>query len=124
MSARRHVLAALLALEAVNSVSWASRILSAAAAYDVVVLGMVLLRVLVSALQGVSAWLLISHALPAVALARLALISSAVLLVFEVGLRLSPSGLTPGTRLPVIVAYAVYALAGVRALAQLDRDQV
>jgi hypothetical protein len=99
----------LLVLEALNTMVWASRLVSAAAAYDVVVLLMVGLRVVVAALQLAAAWLLSSHALPAVTFARIAFILSAVLLVFELGARLSPSSILPGLRLPAIVGYALYA---------------
>ena len=117
------VLAVLLALEALNAVLWAARIISAAAVYDVVVLLMVLLRVVVSALQGASAWLLIGGALPAVTFARLAWILSAVLLVFEIGFRLSPSSVQPGLRMPFIAVYALYALSCIRALALIERAE-
>ncbi len=71
----------LLALEALNALLWASRIVSAAAAYDAVVLVMVALRVAVAALQLASARLLSTRALPGVTFARLAVILLAGLLV-------------------------------------------
>ena len=119
----RAVVALLLAVEALNSLLWASRILSAAAAYDIVVLGMVGARVVVSALQGASAWMLVTRALPAIPLARLAFVSAAVLLVFEVGMRLSPSSLPPALRLPVVVAYALYAASCAAGLTRLARSE-
>lgn len=119
----RMALAVLLAIEALNSVLWAARILSAAPAYDVVVLFMVLLRVAVSALQGVGAWMLTGNALPAFTFARLAFTLAAVLLVFEIGFRLSPSSIQPGLRLPVVVAYVLYAWSCVRALALVERAE-
>ncbi len=113
----------LLALEALNALLWSSRILSAAAAYDVVVLGMVIARIVVSALQGASAWMLMSRALPAFTFARLAFGLSAVLLVFEVALRLAPSNLPPGLRLPVVMAYVLYASSCIGALSRLERAE-
>lgn len=123
MPGLRATLVVLLVLEALNALLWAARIVSAAVVYDTVVLAMVLLRVLVSALQGVSAWLLAGRALPAIALARLAFVLSALLLVFEIGFRLSPSSVQPGLRLPIVAVYAVYALTCIRGLGYLARAE-
>jgi hypothetical protein len=123
MRGLRTLLAVMLALEALNAVLWAARIVSAAPAYDALVLGMVLLRVAVSALQGASAWMLVGRALPAITFARLAFAASAVLLVLEIGFRFSPSSIQPGLRMPVIVAYILYASSCVRALALLERAE-
>lgn len=117
------MVALLLALEALNSLLWASRILSAAPAYDLLVLCLVGVRVVVSAMQGASAWMLVTHALPAVPVARMAFGASAVLLVFEVGMRLSPSSLPPGVRGPVVVAYVLYAASCAAGLTRLDRSE-
>jgi hypothetical protein len=119
----RTVFSVLLAIEALNSLLWASKILSAAAAYDVVVLGMVGVRVVVSALQGASAWMLATGALPGIPLARLAFGASAVLLVLELGIRLSPSSLPPALRVPVVVAYGLYAASCVVWLTRLEREE-
>ena len=123
MTALRTTIAILLAFEAVNAALWSARIVSAAAAYDAVVLGMVLLRVLVSALQGVSAWLLAGRALPGLVFARWAFALSAVLMVFELGFRLSPSSVLPGLRIPLIAAYGLYAGMCIGALRYLDRAE-
>jgi len=123
MPGLRALFVVLLVVEALNALLWAARIVSAAAAYDTVVLVMVLFRVLVSALQGVSAWLLAGRALPAVALARLAFALSAVLLVLEIGFRLSPSSVQPGLRLPIVAAYAAYALTCIRGLGYVARAE-
>jgi hypothetical protein len=117
----RMLLAVLLAVEALNALLWSSRILSAAPAYSAGVLLMVLLRVLAAALQGTAAWLLTGGAPAAVPLARLAFAFSAVLLVGEVGFRLAPSSLPPGLRMPVVVAYGLYALSCLRGLALIER---
>ena len=117
----RMLLAILLAFEAVNALLWSSRILSAAPAYSALVLTMVLLRVVVSAAQGAAAWLLIAGAPAGVPLARLAFVSSAVLLSGEIGLRLSPSSLQPGVRLPLVGAYWLYALSCLRGLSLVER---
>jgi hypothetical protein len=123
MAGVRATFVVLLVLEALNALLWAARIASAAAVYDTVVLVMVLLRVLVSALQGVSAWLLANRALPAVALARLAFGLSAALLVFEIGFRLSPSSVQPDLRFPIVAAYVAYALTCIRGLGYLARAE-
>jgi hypothetical protein len=121
MRGLRTVIAMLLAIEALNSVLWSARILSAAAAYGAVVLVMVLLRVATSALQATSAWMLTGRALPALTFSRVAVVSSAVLLTFEIGLRLSPSSILPGLRWPAVVAYGLYALLCLGGLALIDR---
>lgn len=123
MRALRTALAVLLAVEALNSTLWAARIISAAPVYDAVVLLMVLLRVALSGLQGVSAWMLTGGAPPALTFARLAFALSAMLLVFEIGFRLSPSSIQPGLRLPVIAAYILYASSCIRALALIERSE-
>lgn len=117
----RHVLALLLGLEAVNAALWAGRIVSVAAAYDLIVLGMVTLRVGVTALQMASAWMLVTRALPAVAFARASFAVSAVLLVLEIGFRLAPSRVPPGFRMPIVVGYALYAFVCIAILAIVNR---
>jgi hypothetical protein len=123
MRGLRTLLAVLLAVEALNAALWSARIISAAAVYDALVLFMVLLRVAVSALQGASAWMLAGGALPAFTFARLAFASSAILLVFEIGFRLAPSSIQPGLRLPVVVAYILYASSSIRALGSIERSE-
>jgi hypothetical protein len=105
----RYVLVILLGLEVLNTLLWAARIAAYAGAYDATVLAMVLLRVAVATLQAAAAWMLAGRALPGVLFARWGLASSAILLIPEMGLRLSPSSIPPGARLPAIVVYAVYA---------------
>lgn len=122
MAAMRVLLAVLLGIEALNAVLWASRIVSTAAAQDALVLLMVTLRIIVSAVQAAAAWMLMSRALPAVTFARWAFGASAVLLVFEIGLRLAPSSVQPGLREPLVAAYVLYALAGIRALGWIERS--
>jgi len=121
MRGLRTFLAVLLAIEALNTLLWSARILSVAAAYDAVVLLMVLLRVVVAAGQGMAAWLLAGREPAAVPLARLAFVASAVLLVLEVGFRLSPSSVPPGLRGPLVAAYCLYVLSCMRGLAMLAR---
>ena len=116
-------LALLMALEGLNALLWASRIVSAAAAYDAVVLLMVALRVAVAALQLAGAWLLSTRALPGVAFSRLAFILSAALLVLELGVRLSPSSVLPGLRLPIVLGYALYASVAVVILNRIERSR-
>ena len=123
MRALRTILAILLVLEVVNAMLWSSRIVSAAATYDAVVLLMVLIRVAVSALQAISAWMLVERAPPALTFATYGFLLSAVLIVFELGFRLSPSNVTPGLRTPVIVAYILYAGAAVGVIRYLQRTE-
>lgn len=119
----RMILAVLLGVDATNSALWAARIASAAAAHDAVVLGMVALRVAVTALQAVAAWLLVRRAPPAFVLARAAFAGSAVLLVLELGARLAPSSIAPGLRYRYLAAYVLYSLACIRAIGWLERRE-
>lgn len=118
----RIVIAVLLAVEAVNAMLWLSGVLTVAGAHGGVVLMMVALRAAVTALQMASAWMLIERTLSAVTFSRLAFSSSAVLLVLEIGFRLSPSSLTPDWRWPIVVAYAIYAAGCIGSLKFVGRD--
>jgi hypothetical protein len=118
----RLVIAALLAIEAANTIAWLTGILAALAVYDVVVLAMAGGRAVVSALQVASAWMLVTRALPAVSFARLSFLMSAALLILEIGFRLAPSSVPLGLRLPFVTAYALYAAGCIRALVWLDRQ--
>ena len=81
------------------------------------------MRIVVTAVQGMAAWLLIGMAPPAVALARLGFVLSAVLLMAEVGFRLAPTSWPPGLRTPVVAAYALYAMSCLRGLALIERGE-
>ena len=119
----RYVVVILLGLEALNAVLWAGRIVTYFAAYDAAVLVMVLFRAAVTTLQIAAVWMLAGRALAAVLFARWALALSAGLLIFEIGLRMSPSSVPPGLRIPAVVAYAVYAMAAILALGVVRRPE-
>ena len=119
----RYVLVILLGLEALNAVLWAARIVTYFAAYDAAVLLMVLFRAAVTTLQIAAVWMLAGRALPGVLFARWGLALSALLLVFEIGLRMSPSSVPPGLRLPAVVAYALYAMVAILALGFVRRKE-
>lgn len=121
MRALKGLLILLLTLEALNSLLWASRIVSAAAAYDGGVLLMVALRILVAALQAICAWMWAGGAAPAPPLSIVVFLGSAVLLVFELGVRLSPSSLQPDLRWPVVAAYGIYALVCIAVVKRIER---
>lgn len=112
----RRLIAALLIGEAFLTFSWLSRIGSMVVIYDAQVLVFVGLRTGVAALQVTSALMLYRRAPPAARFAQWSLGLSAVLLLFEVGLRFSPSSIQPGLRAPFLAAYAVYAVVGIWAL--------
>jgi hypothetical protein len=99
-----------LMFEAFRSVSWIARILSLAAIYDAPVFVMVALRGAVTALQAVAGLRLWQQAPVGGRLAELGFLSSAVLLVFEVGFVLAPSSIFPDLRWYVVGGYALYAV--------------
>jgi hypothetical protein len=105
----RTALAAAFGLEAILTMSWLARFATMAPAYDTTVWIMVALRAAVTVVQGVAAWLLLQRAPPADLFARAAVLSAAVVLTLEIGARLAPSSLPPGTRTPLIAAYWIYA---------------
>ncbi len=99
----------LLGLEALAGLQGLTRFISIAAAYDATVWLMTALRAIVTVLQGTAAWTLWQALPPGSLFARVAVVSSAVVLTLEIGARLAPSSLPPGTRGPVIVGYWIYA---------------
>lgn len=105
------VVAMALAYEVANSVSWISRIVSFAAAYDATVFVMVGLRAAVTALQASAAWQLWGRLPAGRSFGPASLLASAILLMFELGARLAPSSLPPGQRGIVIAGYTAYAVA-------------
>ena len=116
----RTVVALLLVLEVLNSTLYALRIVSVAAVYSILVLGMVGVRIAVTALQATAAWQLFTRAPSGVALARLGLAASAVLIVLELGFRLAPSNVLPGWRYPTVAAYCLYALVTIAILTWIE----
>lgn len=87
-----------------------ARFVDLAGAYDATVWALTLARGLATALTGAAAYSLIQQRPPARALARLAVLVSALLLTLELGVGLAPNSLTPGTQGPIVGAYWVYAV--------------
>lgn len=99
------------------------RIISFAAIYDAEVFVVVGLRAVVTAFQAAAAWALWRRLPPGPLFGRWALAASAVLLVFELGLRLSPSSITPGLRWPSVIAYGLYAVLSIVVLRPARREK-
>jgi hypothetical protein len=112
-----------LAIEALRSVFWIARILSVVAIYDAVVLGLVAVRAGVTALQGAAVGRLWQGTTAGRRLGELGLVSSAALLVFEIGLSLSPSSVFPDFRWYVVGGYAAYAALAVLVLRSTEPDR-
>ncbi|HWB29418.1 MAG TPA: hypothetical protein VG736_02870 [Vicinamibacterales bacterium] len=119
----RTAIALLLGIEALVGVQGLARFVEVAAAYDATVWMMAALRAVVTVLQGTAAWTLWRAMPPGPLFARVAVVSSAVVLTLEVGAHLAPSSLPPGTRGPVIVAYWVYAALVLLLLRRLSRSR-
>ncbi len=119
----RTAIALLLGIEALVGVQGLARFVEVAAAYDATVWLMAALRAVVTVLQGTAAWTLWRAMPPGPLFARVAVVSSAVVLTLEVGAHLAPSSLPPGTRGPVIVAYWVYAALVLLLLRRLSRSR-
>lgn len=100
--------------------SWIARILSVAAIYDVGVFVMVAVRAAVTALQAQAGLRLWQRAAIGGRLAELGFISSALLLVLEVGFVLAPSSIFPDLRWYVVAIYGLYASLAIVALRFTD----
>ncbi|MEO8482842.1 MAG: hypothetical protein ABI634_11570 [Acidobacteriota bacterium] len=107
----RTVLMVVFGFEALLGIQRLAGFLPVAAAYDGTVWAMTGLRALVTLGQGITAMLLSRRAAQARPLGRAVVLASAVLLTLEIGLRLAPSSLAPGTREPVLATYWLYAAA-------------
>jgi hypothetical protein len=70
----------------------------------------VVARAVVGALQLISGWLLFGARPPAVPIARIAVVSSAVVTTVGIGGRLAPTDLDPAFRWYAVAAYWAYAL--------------
>jgi hypothetical protein len=106
----RLLLAAAFGFEALLGAETLARFVTVAPTYDSTVWVMTALRGLVTLGQGISAMLLWRGAPPAALCGRVVALTSAVLLTLEIGARLAPSSLQPGTREPVMAAYWAYAV--------------
>lgn len=100
---------ALFGLEALLGADTLARFVMVAPSYDTLVWLMMALRGVVTLGQGMVAMLLGRTAPPSAVFGRAVVVASAVVLTLEVGARLAPSNLPPGTRAPVIAAYSAYA---------------
>ena len=101
----------MLGLEAVLGIEGLARFSGVAGAYDGTVWLLTAARAVVTALQTAAAFTLLQRRPPAPALARVAVLSSAALRTLEIGARLAPSSLPPGTHWPVVGLYWLYAAA-------------
>jgi uncharacterized membrane protein (DUF2068 family) len=119
----RKTLALVLGFEAFFGLQGLARFVEIAAAYDATVWLMAALRAVVTVLQGTAAWTLWRAMPPGPLFARAAIVSSAVVLTLEIGARLAPSSLPPGTRGPVIVAYWLYAAVVLLVLRRLSHSR-
>lgn len=105
----RRLVALTLGAEAFLAIGDLTRFLAVAGAYDASVWGLTAVRAVVTVVQGTAAWMLWTHQPPGRLFARVAVLASAVLLTLEVGLRLAPSSLPPGTHGLVLGGYWLYA---------------
>lgn len=103
-------IAACLFVEGTLTVAWLTSLLSTIGIYDATTQLVIGARGVVGTLQLTSAWLLMAGRLPARVFATWAFALSAILIVLELGARLSPSNLDPAFRWPVVAIYGVYAL--------------
>ena len=105
------LLALLLILEVVWTLPRLAAIVYTIAAYDAIAIALIAVRAFVSAMQVSAAMLLMRRRPQGAPIARAALIASAVLLTFEAGLNLAPSGVYPFWRWQIVTAYWLYAIA-------------
>lgn len=96
-------------VEGALTVVWLTSLLSTLSVYRGVTLALIAARAAVGALQITSAWWLFDRRLSAPTIASASLLFSAILRLFEIGLRLSPGDLDPSFRWHAVVAYAAYA---------------
>ncbi len=101
----------LLVAEGVSTVVWLTQLLPTLSWRTGSSVALVVVRAIAGAMQVTSGWWLSTHRPAAVALARAALMLSAVLTTLELGARLAPSNLDPTFRWPLVAAYWMYALA-------------
>jgi hypothetical protein len=109
----RAVLIILLAIEGGVTLLKTTTLVYTIAAYDPVTIVIIASRALVAAGLITSAWLLANDALPARAIARAAVVASAVLYIFDAGLALAPSIAPVFFRTEFLIAYWLYALIAV-----------
>ena len=100
----------LLIIDALLTGVWLANLLPVLAAYDLVVIVLLIARGLTAAALFMGGWLLLGNRPAATAIAGGALIVSAALITIEIGFRQTPSNLDPTFRWPFVVLYWTYAL--------------
>ena len=118
------VISWLLIGESLWTAMWLAQRLGMLAVYDNTARSLLLLRVLVTMAQFVAGWWLQREIPPARTLASTALVSSAVLLVFELGLRLAPTSVVPRWEWIYVGAYGAYALVAMTVLWRHREERV
>ena len=117
------LLPALFALESFLSAVYVAGLIAALPGHDAAAVSLVLLRGGVGAMQFVAAWMLGTKRPPGVALARWALMGSALWTLLGIGFNLAPTNVYPWWRWRVTGAYGLYALAMLGALRVLSRSR-
>ena len=105
------VIALLLIAESLVGALNFTQLISQIGIYAPLTIALILLRAVVNAFLFVGGWTLANRRPQGPALARYALIASAVLTLFDVGLNLAPTMVYPWWRWQVTAAYLVYAAA-------------
>jgi hypothetical protein len=108
----RLLLGVILIVEAAFAGLYTLQLIPALAGYDAIAVGLILARAGVGALQLTGGWQLVQKAPSGPALARLALLLSAVLTTMIVGWRLAPSEIYYWIRWEVVTGYWAYAVVG------------
>lgn len=107
----RRVLAALLVIEALWTVTRLASLVSTIEAYDWTAILLIAARGLTGAMLMSGGWLLFERRQSAAPIAGAALLLSAVLFILDAGLGLAPSGIYPFWRWQFVGAYWLYAIA-------------
>ena len=111
----------LLVFESALTAMWFANHLSAFSVYLGVTLVVVLVRAATGALQFAGGWMLLNGRPPGIPVAGFAMVWSALLFVFEAGLRFGPTSLDPSLRWLAVAAYGLYAAAIVALLTRARR---
>jgi hypothetical protein len=114
------IVAAFLFLESLAGVFYVSRLVSALPGHDAPVIGLIVLRGVVSALQFAGAWMLFARRPPGVPIARAALLGSLVWTLLAVGFNLAPTGVYPWWRWQFSAVYVLYVAAALGALRRVS----
>ena len=116
------VIAFLLIAEAVWTLTRVAALVYTIAAYGPVTVVLIAARGVVAAMQATGGALLLQRQPAAAAIARAALVASAVLRTLEAGFQLAPSGFPAFWRREVVTVYWIYALASVWWLSRSGRS--